>query len=287
MPVRIRPAADFDIVALVQTLNASYIDYPVDIHFDVHQYRQFLRTHDVDMALSVVAELDGKLAGLAQLARRDDRGWVAGLGVKPAARRHGIARGLMETLTANAAAAGISQLQLEVLHQNRAAQQLYRQLGWQHQRDLWGWRRPAGNGSDVVPRFSLVQMDPAELASRYFDWHTQPPCWQRQQETVKAMLDLGLLGWGVEDGGELIAYALGFPPQLDSMNLVDLAVNPHALPSDSGRMLLEALHFKYPTASVYLRNEPERSPLTSALEATGYAVIYRQHELTLTLNAKA
>ena len=193
----IRPAADYDSNVLSVMLNAGYQGYPVPIHFDPDQYALFVRSHDVDLALSVVAEVAGRPVGLAQLARRGDRGWVAGVGVHSEHRRQGIARGLMEALQANAVTAGIQHLQLEVLWQNQAALQLYQSLGWEISRELLVWSRPADQGPLPVPDELIVEVDAAEMLATRFIWHDQPPCWQRQQRTLERFLEVGLQGWAI------------------------------------------------------------------------------------------
>jgi len=50
--------------------------------------------------------------------------------VAPAARRHGVARGLMEAAVAEARAEGAVALSLQTARDNHAAQRLYASLGW-------------------------------------------------------------------------------------------------------------------------------------------------------------
>ena len=283
--ISIRPASDYDFDALTAMLNAGYQGYPVPIHFDPDQYALFVRSHDVDLALSVVAEVAGRPVGLAQLARRGDRGWVAGVGVHSEHRRQGIARGLMEALQANAVAAGIQHLQLEVLWQNQAALQLYQSLGWEISRELLVWSRPADQGPLPVPDELIVEVDAGDMLATRFIWHDQPPCWQRQQRTLERFLEVGLQGWAIVREKRVVAYALGFPPREGQMTLVDVAVDPAVGIRSAGRPLIQALHLRFGDVTTRLSNEPVDSMLNPLFVAMAYGVVHRQYEMRLSAKA--
>ena len=83
-----------------------------------------------------VAERDGKAVGifLANLVVSVERGgftlWVEELYVVPDARRTGVARAMLEMIFADARAAGVSGVDLEVVRTQAAAFALYRSLGF-------------------------------------------------------------------------------------------------------------------------------------------------------------
>ncbi len=56
--------------------------------------------------------------------------------VAPAARRHGVARGLMEAAATHARASGAVALTLQTARTNDAAQRLYESLGWKRDEDF-------------------------------------------------------------------------------------------------------------------------------------------------------
>jgi ribosomal protein S18 acetylase RimI-like enzyme len=56
--------------------------------------------------------------------------------VAPAARRHGVARRLMEAAAGEARAAGAVALSLQTARTNHAAQRLYESLGWQRDEEF-------------------------------------------------------------------------------------------------------------------------------------------------------
>jgi ribosomal-protein-alanine acetyltransferase len=74
------------------------------------------------------AQIDG-YAGMLAPARAKD-GDIQTIAVAPAARRHGLGRVLMRRLITEARARGIAEVFLEVRADNPAAQNLYRELGF-------------------------------------------------------------------------------------------------------------------------------------------------------------
>ncbi len=56
--------------------------------------------------------------------------------VAPAARRHGVARRLMEAAVGEARAAGAVAISLQTARTNRAAQRLYESLGWKRDEEF-------------------------------------------------------------------------------------------------------------------------------------------------------
>src|SRR5678816_1754646 len=91
---------------------------------------------DVDVGASPVADVDGDPAAFALLALRGDEGWIGGMGVVPEARRRGLGSAVMEAAADEARSRGVRDLRLEVIDRNGPAVQLYRQLGYEHVRDL-------------------------------------------------------------------------------------------------------------------------------------------------------
>jgi ribosomal protein S18 acetylase RimI-like enzyme len=84
-----------------------------------------------------LAEVGGKTVGFTQLfpsfsSVRAGRAFVLNdLYVDIAARRLGVARALVQTATDFARNEGAIRLELETDHDNRSAQALYRQMGWE------------------------------------------------------------------------------------------------------------------------------------------------------------
>ncbi len=285
MPITFSPATKFGAAELADVINASYAGHPFPVHFSPRHYETFARVHDIDQELSVVATWHGEVVGLAQLGRRGDRGWVAALGVRPEYRRRGIGRGLMETLTERALAAGVRQMQLEVLQQTEVALKLYSSLGWRIERELLVWRRPADQGYLPIPRELLTDANPRELLERCHGWRDQPPCWQRERPTLERYVARGVKGWAIVRAGRPVAYILAFPPHLDEMLLMDIAVDPDVGIRSAGRPLIQALHLKYPNVTTILHNEPVDSFLNPLFAAMQYRVAARRYEMKLDLKS--
>jgi ribosomal protein S18 acetylase RimI-like enzyme len=85
---------------------------------------------------------DGTSLGFAQMyptfsSLRAARVFVLyDLFVAPAARRHGVARRLMEAAVGEARAAGAVAISLQTARTNRAAQRLYESLGWKRDEEF-------------------------------------------------------------------------------------------------------------------------------------------------------
>ena len=283
MPYNLLPASEFASEQLANALNACYEDYYTPIRFHSGQFDFFVRAHDVLLEQSLVAQDDDEIIGLALLARRGERGWVSGLGVLPDHRRQGVARALMTGVIANARRIGLARLQLEVLSNNQPAINLYADLGWQMGRELLVWERPEFQGPLPIHRELAVEMKPQLLLDAYFDvWHEEPPCWQREKETLLRYTELGMKGWAIVRDAGPVAYLLGFTPQNRRMPLMDVAVDPAVGYKSAGRAILQNLHLMFNTTP-QLPNEPVASKLNFLFAAMGYQVVLRQHEMMLDL----
>ena len=103
-------------------------------HVDASALGSMLDLWDIDLARSRVALRDDEPVGIVNLGVRGDEGWIGGLGVVPAERRHGVGRALMESVLEEAPA----RVTLEVLEQNEPAIRLYEQLGFTRHEDSRG-----------------------------------------------------------------------------------------------------------------------------------------------------
>ena len=82
------------------------------------------------LSLWLVALVDGRMAGYVGSQTVLDEADMMNLAVDPACRRQGIARALVEALTAALAERGVRSLTLEVRASNEGAIALYRTLGF-------------------------------------------------------------------------------------------------------------------------------------------------------------
>ncbi|MCA1438818.1 GNAT family N-acetyltransferase [Ensifer sp. IC4062] len=102
----------------------------------------------------IVAELDGRIVGLAGLHRHQGRRQHAadlGMSVHDDCRRRGIGRALLEALIEAADRwLGISRIELTVFTDNEAAIALYRQAGFVTEGVLKSWALRDGALADVL-----------------------------------------------------------------------------------------------------------------------------------------
>ena len=97
---------------------------------------------------------DGALLGYAGMHHLVDEGFITNVAVSPGARRQGVARGLMEHLTAYGTAHGLYRITLEVRVGNTPAIALYEGLGYVR--------------DGVRPRFYSHPTEDAAIYSLYF-----------------------------------------------------------------------------------------------------------------------
>jgi ribosomal protein S18 acetylase RimI-like enzyme len=280
MRLQIHPADHVAVGLRADLINAAYADYFVPMHLTADSMRSVDDLYDVDLARSVVAYERSEPVGMALLSQRGDRGWVSGVGVLPAWRRRSIGRLLMEAVLERAREAGIRQVALEVIAQNRAARALYAALGFVERRELLCWRRAADADVLPIPEERLVETSPDELLAHFDSWHDQPPCWQGEAATLSKMADR-VRGYRLDLAGTAAAYGL-ISEQGEALMLMDVGINPQVGAVTAGRTLLQALVALHRGRSLALNNVPVDSNLNRALAALHFLVGVRQFEMCRT-----
>jgi mycothiol synthase len=113
---------------------------------------EHLRVHDVDLALSSVAEQAGHIVGFLLTRRWQDEGagFVDLLAVHPDHQRRGIGSALLLTAFSRIAAAGLHAAQLTVASDNPRALALYESAGMTVRFQLDIWERPIPRESAPV-----------------------------------------------------------------------------------------------------------------------------------------
>ena len=81
-------------------------------------------------AVTVLAEAEGKLAGLCIVQLEDRTGYIVTLDVVPAWRRRGLARRLMAELESRLHSAGALEMELHVFTGNAVAIRFYESIGY-------------------------------------------------------------------------------------------------------------------------------------------------------------
>lgn len=135
MSLEIRQAASADISVLVDLMVDFYAEsaYALDREWAARSFAALLA--DPQRNAAWIAWFGGKPTGHAVLCARHSMefggldGSIDDLYVRPAARRRGIGRALLERLVAHARAQGVLALHVEVAPDNAPAQALYATLG--------------------------------------------------------------------------------------------------------------------------------------------------------------
>jgi len=234
---------------LAATFTAGYEGYFLPITVDEPALAFMVDAWDIDLDRSRVALRDGEPIGVTMLGVRGDRGWVGGLGVIAAERRHGVGRALMEAVLADAPPA----VGLEVIEQNEPALRLYEDLGFQRTRLLEVWSLTAD-----APVVDARVVEPRPLG--------QPDLpWQRADESLPAGYER------IEvDGGAAVIRVTG--PRVSVLQLDSDGEAPAQELLSAARGRGESLHYV---------NVPEGDPASAALRALGGSLDLRQVEMAL------
>ncbi|GGO35817.1 hypothetical protein GCM10008949_38860 [Deinococcus humi] len=177
-PYTVESALPLAVPALSNALAEGFEGYAVSIPDDPVAFAQRLRGEQIDLASSLVAVVATRPVGLALIARRSDTARIAALGVSVSWRRHGVGAALMRASLAAAAARGETRVMLEVIEGNDRALQLYRSLGFEVQRRLVGYERPAGSGVAAPiceERVNLVARDVVAHMKEELPWPLAVP----------------------------------------------------------------------------------------------------------------
>lgn len=220
---------------------------------------------DIEPEASLVARVDGELVGLGNLGVRGADAWIGGVGVVPKQRGAGLGEALMRALIAEAGTRGVERLWLEVIVENTAAVRLYEKLDFVHVRDVEVWSLDAR----IDGRPAHAPLEEAHAWVRAHRQGREP--WQRSDGTVARLAELEPAPHGVlvDGGAAVVRSAAG------RTNLLQLA--------GDGRAVLEAV--RESGEPVSLLNLASDDPAAAAFRELGGAVVVRQHEMLLELEA--
>jgi ribosomal protein S18 acetylase RimI-like enzyme len=273
-------AASLDTEALAALFNRVYADYFVPLHLDAAAVTSLVELQDIDLEHSRVALANGELAGVALLGRRGERGWVGGMGVAPEHRRAGIGRRLMEALIAGARAAGLRELDLEVLEQNAPAIALYVALGFADTRRLEVLGRdPAAAPAAPPASGGVADVEVGECLVEWKRLHPERPPWQRSRCVIERAP--GLAAVGVRRDGRLDAAVVyrRTPARSSLLSLgLDAGAPPELLAAPLAVVVERCASFP-----LVLLNLPERDPGRASLLDLGFTVQLAQREMRLAL----
>lgn len=266
------PATELDRDRLVALVNEVYADYAVPLRVDAGTLAFMQEAFDIAPEASRVAWREGRPVGLAFLGIRGDHGWVGGMGVIPAERRKGVGERLMRELLEAARAAGVRELRLEVLEQNRPARTLYEKLGFRVVRrlEVWCW------GGTPPPLKRVAQAgDPRAARRRITAARREPEPWQRADETLDR-LDVStpaLRAVSTDEGDAIYRVTDGRASVLQL----------HASGEAAAGELLDTIRTRPGITQLRFLNVPASDPASAALRARGATCEVTQVEMSLAL----
>jgi ribosomal protein S18 acetylase RimI-like enzyme len=135
--VEIRAATTDDIPAVLAVWERARS--PAAVTPDTPEAVERLLAHDPGALL--IAESDGKVAGVLICGWDGWRGAMYRLGVLPEHRRHGIGRALVEAGQERLVALGAVRAGLQIAAGEEAAEGLWREAGWAHDTTVARWAR--------------------------------------------------------------------------------------------------------------------------------------------------
>jgi GNAT superfamily N-acetyltransferase len=273
--VRLRTCSPSDVELLVGALNdCLYRGYRFNVVMTAERFVEDGRIHDVDLASSFLAFDGDKVVGVALVARRLDRAWIAGMGVLPPYRSQGLGSELLGEALRRLRAFGVRTVLLEVLVENRSARRCYEKAGFVAARGyhcLRGSAPQAHHSRHVRVRASEAK----PVVDQYTALHRAEQCWQRDLATLKNRATT-LHGLVAEVHGSPAASLLFSENAISDVGHTDGGPPlDRVLPS-----LLEAAFGPRPFAIV---NVPDDDPLCPALRALGCEVYAEQIDMRCSL----
>ena len=276
--IHFAPAAAFSLGALAGIFTQAFEGYYYAQTLTGAMFAATTRLESLDLHYSPVMLSGAEPCGLAVLGLRGERAWCGGFGIAAPMRGAGLATRLVAEMLGQARAAGAGACVLEVLTRNDRAIRTYARAGFHTTRDLqiFEWLAPEGQEpAHQAPAPALVERAPARLLERFAELHPVPAAWQRD---LPSLLVRGRLrGLALMEGGRSSAYALLAETADGGARIEDLGAEG----VEQAAALVRALQRRY--ARIFSVNEPADSPLSAALDASGFVERDRQHEMAVQL----
>ncbi len=278
LEVHLCRASEFTLEELVNAYNQTRIDYIVPMPMNVRRLQEYVYNYDVRLDYSAVAVADGQILGLCMLGVRPGRCWSTRLGVLPVKRRRGTGEMLMRDNIRTAQALGAASIMLEVIKDNEPAHQLFLKLGFYETRGLLVLRRPPGMPKIDVGAYKVQHLEKDE-AIALLQRRRSVPSWLDETPSLIHAGNLAALQVELADGerGWLVYQNTTF--QLGRLVLQTEAGDPCTV----ARVLVHALHSKYPFKDTNTENLPLDDPHLPGLLDMGYLESFRRIEMRLDL----
>jgi len=278
------PAARVPHERRAELWNLAFSDYATPSHFDAPALEAFERACDLDLEGSHVLLENDQPVGFAMLGVRGPRGWVGGMGVVPAARRHGYAALLMQVLLDVSRRRGLLALGLEVLTDNAPAVALYRKLGFTEHRRLEVWERPAGPAPAPAVAAHPVPLD--EAAHRLGPERLASAPWQRNLAAARRTWN-DLAGFATDLDAAAATAVVRVSPERIGVVEIDARGEHEPACRRALDALLASLLAEHPGRLLRLLNLEEGDAAAASLSGIGAGVTHVQHEMEVPVGPRA
>ena len=272
------PASLFTYRQLTDAYNQTRVDYIVPMPMNENKLREYSEVYDIDLGNSVVAVKNGEILGLAMLGLRQDKSWVTRLGVVPNGRKKGLGRKMMDRLIFNSQTLGVSEVHLEVIKNNTAAEMLFRRCGFEPTRELLVIRRPPKPIEIVTLGIYAETLNYQEtldlLVSR-----RDTPSWVTSNESLKNAGNITALYAELPNGDQgWLAY------QNSVFQLTRLMMQTErGEPNRVAQALLQNLHWRHAIQDSIYENLPANSLYWPIMQDMGYIRSFVRIEMKLYL----
>ncbi len=266
------PASSLGLAELADLYTRSFADYFYDVSVTTEELARRVPAELIDLDRSLLASVDGTIAGIALLCLEGEGACCGGFGVTVPFRGQGLATPLAMAMLDQARTAGARRLTLVVMAENERAVRSYARAGMQIWRDLitLAWQRPSG-WIAPEPVEGIVELPPVQLLEHAAALHACPAIWSRSAATLRRRTDL--VGLALRDADQILAYALYRPDGGSAIELADLG----ALNGEAALALLQALQAKY--AHIVCGNEPVANPLIASFQQAGFLQFRPRYEM--------
>lgn len=247
MNTEFQAASQFSHEELAAIFAACFANYFVPLNVDASVIGNMARRDSVDLAKSLVAVRAGQPVGFALLARRGNRMRVAAMGVKPDARRSGIARRIMDASIEAARESNCCEVLLEVITANEPAVRLYESLNFCRLNTLWGFTTVDAQPNHPSVNRQVQQIDDFSETTpdRVAEWitaHGEPDFpWQINAETIRVPLP-GCRAFEWRGHGACLVAN----PDENRVGLLSLVVHREKRRAGIGRTIISELLKRYP-----------------------------------------
>ena len=279
--LRVRAAATLSLPDIVALFNLAYSDYSVPMHLTQATLLRMLDLFALDLRASRIGMARGAPAALALLGLREQRAWLAGVGVVPAMRGRGFGTAITEAAIEQARAHEAREVWLEVLESNFAARRIYDGLGFNTVRRLGVWVRPASHPGAVIatPAESLRDCAAPEAFKLLAPQRRGRAPWQRDSNALASGLPYyyGVVTGELADPTAVALYSVA-PEVVDVMEIVSCTRDPAQRHAGA---ILDGLIARYPERALRMVNYAEDDPLIPLFAAAGATVLWWQHEMLL------